>query len=285
MASLFFFGSLRDRDLLCLVLDRVVPQEDIIPATAPGHVARELSDEAYPYLAEDPGATAEGVLVTGLTTHDMARLNYYEDIQYGLAPITVQTPNGPAQTEYFRSTPLANLGDGVWDFQRWERDEKPIAIEAAREMMDYFGVVPADRIDDLWHGIMIRARMRARGRAGTPVTGVLRTPRSKGDVQQVRLERPYTRYFAIEEHTVSHRRFDGAMSQDVQRTVLMSGDAVTVVPYDPASDRVLLIEQFRAAMHARGDACPWGIEAIAGRIDQEIDPEVTARREARKRRA
>ena len=127
---------------------------------------------------------------------------------------------------------------------------------------------------------MIRARMRARARAETPVTGTLRRPRPPEDVVSEAVRRPYTGYFALEEHRLRHRRFDGTMSEPIERTTLVSGDAVTIVPFDPRTGRVMLIEQFRAAMVSRGDACPWGIEAIAGRIDQELDAEACARREA-----
>jgi nudix-type nucleoside diphosphatase (YffH/AdpP family) len=57
-------------------------------------------------------------------------------------------------------------------------------------------------------------------------------------------------------------------------------DAVTVLPYDPVRDRVLLIEQFRTGPLARGDVAAWQLEAIAGRIDPGETPQDAARREA-----
>ena len=59
-----------------------------------------------------------------------------------------------------------------------------------------------------------------------------------------------------------------------------SADAVTVLPYDRRRDRVMLIEQFRIGAHARGDAQPWVLEPIAGRVDPGETPEDCARREA-----
>ena len=41
-----------------------------------------------------------------------------------------------------------------------------------------------------------------------------------------------------------------------------------------------MIEQFRAGPYARGDANPWLIETVAGRIDGGETPEEAARREA-----
>ena len=67
----------------------------------------------------------------------------------------------------------------------------------------------------------------------------------------------------------------------LDRAVFTSGDAVTVLPFDPRAGTVLLIEQFRAGPYARRDPRPWCIEAVAGRCDRPEPPEATARREAR----
>ncbi len=52
---------------------------------------------------------------------------------------------------------------------------------------------------------------------------------------------------------------------------IASADAVTVLPYDPVRDRVLLIEQYRFGVHMRGDPRPWVLEPVAGRIDAGRD--------------
>lgn len=94
------------------------------------------------------------------------------------------------------------------------------------------------------------------------------------------LSHPYNAYFAVEEHDLNYRRFDGSMGPLLNRAVFISGDASIVLPYDPVRDRVMVIEQFRAGPYARGDANPWLLEAIAGRIDGGETPEEAARREA-----
>ena len=280
MTTLFFFGSLRDRALLEIVLDRAVDDGDIQPATAQGFETLAFEEEAYPYLAPSTEANAPGILVQNITNQDLARLEFFEETEYGVAPITVETSAGPVEAQYFRSTDILSATDRPWDFDAWLRDEAAVAREAAIELMAHFGKITMDEIDRIWGGIMIRARMRAVARAHTPATGPLRKPRAADDVVTEELRRPYTSYFAIEEHRLRHRRFDGSLTPPIERIVLSSGDAVTVLPYDPKSGRVMLIEQFRAAMHARGDACPWSVEVIAGRLDQELDPEACARREA-----
>lgn len=71
------------------------------------------------------------------------------------------------------------------------------------------------------------------------------------------------------------------MSPQVERAVFASGDAVTVLPFDPTRRAVLLIEQFRPGAHARSDPAPWFLEAVAGRIDPGESLDLAARREAR----
>jgi nudix-type nucleoside diphosphatase (YffH/AdpP family) len=126
--------------------------------------------------------------------------------------------------------------------------------------------------------MLVRGASRVRAAQSAPTA--LRHRAEAGDVVVADLRQPYARFFAVEEHDVSWRRFDGAMSDSVTRAAFLSGDAVTVLPYDPVRDRVLVVEQFRAGPLARGDGQCWQIEAIAGRIDPDETPQAAARREA-----
>ena len=280
MTVLFFFGTLRDRELLEIVLDRSVAPGEMRPARAPGFATHRLDGQAYPHLVEEQGGVAQGIVFEA-GPDELARLDYFEEAEYGLTPIRVETDAGPVNAHYYRSTEKLRPGDGLWDYAAWQREGRAVAREAARELMAHYGHVPVEDMDRIWPGIMTRARMRARAMAAAPAAGRLRRVRGAGDVQSLAVGRPYTGFFAIEEHRLRHRLFDGGWSDEVSRTVVSIGDAVTVLPYDPRRDRVLLIEQFRAAMFARGDRCPWGIEAVAGRIDEETEAETAARREAR----
>ncbi|MBY0350452.1 MAG: NUDIX domain-containing protein [Tabrizicola sp.] len=101
-----------------------------------------------------------------------------------------------------------------------------------------------------------------------------------GEVEAGMPEPSHAGFFGLDLWTLRHRRFDGRMSPKLRREVFVMGDAVTVLPYDPARDRVLLIEQLRMGPLGRGDPLPWQLEAIAGRIDPGETPEAAARREA-----
>jgi len=77
-----------------------------------------------------------------------------------------------------------------------------------------------------------------------------------------------------------HSLFRGGLSPEVSRDVLELGAASVVLPYDPRTDSILLVEQFRIAPYLM-DEEPWLLEAIAGRAEDGEDASVAAAREAR----
>ena len=99
------------------------------------------------------------------------------------------------------------------------------------------------------------------------------------DVRVLNEETAWSGYFSIRRLTLQHRCFAGGWSEPQVREVFDRGDAVGVLPYDPVSDSVVLIEQFRPGA-LRGDDSPWMLELIAGVVEPgESDAEV-AHREA-----
>lgn len=276
MTDFFFYGSLCHPPLLRAVLGREVRA---VPARLPGHSVAWAGDGAFPLIVEG-GAGAEGVFAAGLTPADVARLDFYE-AGFAFLPraVTVETADGPRTARvYFPEHGRWEPG-APWSLPDWVARWGEVAVAAAGDFMRQMGVVPAER---LWarYGMMLMrggARVRA-GREANALT--LRRAPAPGDVVETRVRQVYANYFAVEEFDLRFRRFDGAMSPEVNRGVFLCGDAAVVLPYDPVRDRVLLIEQFRMGPHARGDRNSWLLEAPAGRVDAGETPEATARREA-----
>jgi len=77
-----------------------------------------------------------------------------------------------------------------------------------------------------------------------------------------------------------HRRFDGAMSGLRTWELWRRGNAAAVLPYDPASDSVVVIEQFRLPAQAAG-LQPVLVELAAGLAGENELPEQVIRRESR----
>jgi nudix-type nucleoside diphosphatase (YffH/AdpP family) len=143
-------------------------------------------------------------------------------------------------------------------------------------VMDAFGQFDPDRVRHRLGSLRVAAASRVRA-AGAAARGLRQ---GSGEVTLTARRQAHAGFFGLEVMDLSHRRFDGGMSPLITREIFISGDAVTVLPYDPVRDRVLLIEQFRTGALGRGDPLPWQLEAIAGRIDPGEAPEDAARREA-----
>lgn len=86
-------------------------------------------------------------------------------------------------------------------------------------------------------------------------------------------------FFRMERYRLRHRKFNGEWGRPITRELFERGHAAAVLPYDPQTDEIVLIEQFRAgAMSAaRG---PWLLEIVAGVIEVNETPEQVAARES-----
>lgn len=90
----------------------------------------------------------------------------------------------------------------------------------------------------------------------------------------------YKGFYQIDKVTFQHELFDGKQTGSVERELFVRGDVVGLLPYDPATDQVALIEQFRiGALNQQPD--PWMVEIIAGMIDTDETPEQVVIREAK----
>lgn len=282
MTALFVYGTLRHLPLLEAVVGHPVAPAQAAPAVLPGHLARWAVGQAFPILVEEAGAQAEGLLLSGLSDADMARLNFYEGgFGYHLALREVRTDAGLSEAQVW--FPDAGLWQaaGPFDLADWTARWGAINIEAAVEMMDYFGQRDEAQIARMYPMIHARAASRVAARRGAVADPALPgSGMTRADVIPQGLARPYADFFAVEEHHLTFRRFDGVQSPVVKRAVFVASDAAILLPYDPVRDRVLLIEQFRAGPYARGDLAPWPLEPVAGRVDPGETPEEAAHREA-----
>ncbi len=100
-----------------------------------------------------------------------------------------------------------------------------------------------------------------------------------GDVRLLAEERSYSGFFQVRKLTLQHRLFGGGWSAPLVREVFERGDAVAVLPYDPVSDSVILIEQFRPGA-MRGEDSPWMLELVAGVVEPGETDDSVAHREA-----
>jgi ADP-ribose pyrophosphatase len=100
------------------------------------------------------------------------------------------------------------------------------------------------------------------------------------DVETVAKKRKYQGFFALDEYKFRHKLYRGGYSEILTREVFERGDAVAILPYDSATDSVVLIEQFRPGA-LRSEYGPWQLELIAGMFGVNEQPMDVAIREAK----
>ena len=93
-------------------------------------------------------------------------------------------------------------------------------------------------------------------------------------------QRVWSGRFPLDVVKFPHRRFDGAMSGTRTGELWRRGHAAALIPYDPVTDQVVLIEQFRFPALAAGQD-PVLVELPAGMCEDNEDPADTMRREMR----
>ena len=98
------------------------------------------------------------------------------------------------------------------------------------------------------------------------------------DVDLLGKETVFKGFFSVDVYRFKHKLFKGGWSGEVKREVFERGDAVVVLPYDPVTDEVVLIEQIRIPVLGKTKS-PWMLELVAGMIEKGETAEAVARRE------
>ena len=89
----------------------------------------------------------------------------------------------------------------------------------------------------------------------------------------------YSGFFRLEKYWLQHTLYGGGWSEEICRELLVRGGCVAVLLYDPHTDKVVLIEQFRAGAILNPDNA-WLIEIVAGAIEAGETAVEVAHREA-----
>ncbi|MBA3661409.1 MAG: NUDIX domain-containing protein [Gammaproteobacteria bacterium] len=100
------------------------------------------------------------------------------------------------------------------------------------------------------------------------------------DYEILKREVLYEGVFRMVRLQLRFRLFDGSQSDIVLRELMERQSAVAVLPYDPVTDKVMLIEQFRPGALANPQS-PWLLEVIAGIIKPAEKMTEVAIREAK----
>ncbi|HCG9902316.1 TPA: ADP-ribose diphosphatase [Vibrio parahaemolyticus] len=98
------------------------------------------------------------------------------------------------------------------------------------------------------------------------------------DVEIISKESVFEGFFKMVKYRFKHKLFAGGWSDVVEREMFERGHAAAMLPYDPKTDQVVIIEQIRIG--ALEHEHPWQLEVVAGMIDRDESAEEVIRREA-----
>ena len=88
------------------------------------------------------------------------------------------------------------------------------------------------------------------------------------DVSVLACDTLYDGFFKLNKLTLTHPLFNGGTSGEVQREVVVRGEAVGVLLYDPRTQQFGMVEQVRVGVLGR-EQSPWLLELVAGLMDKE----------------
>ena len=267
---------MQDADLFGRILGGDLAQVNLAPAAILDSRLIAAIDGGLPMMVPSKAAQIDGVVVSSMSEDQAARLAFYyaalgclpgtQVIMHAMRLITVQAYTRPY---------CGDFAGADWQLQ----SAVELHASVARDVMAQYSHLSVEQLALSRPRIYARAHSVQRAAAAPS-----RNVGSQMPVQAVRTfgtRAPYRGFVSVEEHDLSFPKFDGTHSKSVTRAALVSSDAAIVMPYDPITDRVLLVEQFRAGPHVRGDRQPWCLEPIAGLIDAGEAPEQAALREAK----
>lgn len=271
MRDVFLYGSLGS----ARVLEQLFGPVRTEAATLGGYETLALKNSVFPVANPSEGGALDGVLLHDLSPAQADRLAFVLEVA-GATPVQceVETAEGRTLTAMTavlpRAAERAAAEPGAVDWNR-------LTEAAIGEILSYHGRRAPEAVRAVLMMIMARAAAHVAAAHGTAADYRSKTPHEAVDVAQ--METPHQGFFLTRSYELRHPRFDGRMSPPLRREVFVATDASIVLPYDPRRDRVLLVEQFRMGPFGRGDAYPWMLEPVAGRVDAGETPETTAHRE------
>ncbi|MBV1865157.1 MAG: NUDIX domain-containing protein [Rhodobacteraceae bacterium] len=271
----FIYGTLLDLE----IRQTVIGDNQAVAAELPDHLVCAIQGRLFPALQFSQGSKATGLILQDISADQEARLDFYLDPAVFTRCDAVVMCGGQ-MVDVQMHMPIAGKMQacGAWDLNAWLQSLQPAALHAAIQIMRSYSVAGPYNTPIHHRGIEMRAHSSVRAaRQDTPVQ--IRRGFVAEDVQDLERNQPYAGYFAVEDMKIRHARFDGGQSNVLERAVYLAADAVTVLPYDPVTDQLLLVEQFRPASYARNDPHPWVLEPVAGRCDANETIEAVAERE------
>ncbi len=155
----FFFGLMRDSDVLELVVDRPSPAQAFPPARLADARLVHLRNETFPMLVRAPGAYVPGVIVEELNETDVARIRFFESVEYEPSTVMVEPlEGGRIEALAFVATKRAHPDGDAWRFEDWVARHKAQELRKLKLWMALFGHLEIGEADRRWDEALAAGR-------------------------------------------------------------------------------------------------------------------------------
>ncbi|MDH3453017.1 MAG: gamma-glutamylcyclotransferase [Gammaproteobacteria bacterium] len=147
----FFFGSLMDRDVAELVLDRHIEPRLQQPGILHGYKRLLVAEESYPALAPRAGGKVTGVVVDEISDADLARMQFFESAEFAPVAREIELIGGEyVSAQTFIAREVLQYTDQPWDFGHWLRDDKTDYLALVRDWMAAYGKRETHQLEAAW---------------------------------------------------------------------------------------------------------------------------------------
>ena len=139
MDSLIFFGSLRSKKLLRIVIRSNLNHLQFFDAKIYNAKLYNVKSENFPYL-EKTNSKKDIVICTyikGFSNEDFEKIFFYESIEYKINKITISLNNENVDTHFFDLIKKNKTSD-TWFYETWKNSFEKFSCIAAKEWMNLF---------------------------------------------------------------------------------------------------------------------------------------------------
>ena len=157
MGNYFFYGTLRSISVLEKVIGKTSNHLDIIPAFAPKSELRLVIDENFPVIIFGDNYTGvDGTLVKGLTDDDIARIRFFEDVEFAPKIMSVETDGKYSEAKYF-SQKGVEPSMNPWFYEEWKEKDEALTLVSTELWMQLYGKYTAEEADQYWNDVKKQA--------------------------------------------------------------------------------------------------------------------------------
>lgn len=133
--GLFVYGTLMDADVRTLVIGRPLEAAQAQPATLKNMRRVYIAGRVYPMVVPRRGDAVQGLLLTGLSEEDFARLDAFEggDYRRERQPIWPDDKAEPVNAWLYRTRGVGpQPSPRPWTLETWQAREKTQFLREAR---------------------------------------------------------------------------------------------------------------------------------------------------------